>query len=217
MAKLSAAMNLRFAKLARLYTANAPSLIVVAALALIVGAMVLRVAFDSDLAPPPTVGSLLNPKFSLIDQNGKTFTNASFEGKPRILTFGYTSCPDICPTTLSALTENITELGKDAGKLDWIFITVDPKHDRPARLKNYLAAYSPRVIGLTGSPGAVFAALDKYRVFHASRPQPDGTYSIDHTSTVFLISADGRLKDTIKESELGTRAALAKIKRLLSS
>jgi len=210
-------MNLRFAKLAPLQSANAFSLIVVSALALIVGAMVLRVAFDSDLAPPPGVGSLLDPKFSLVDQNGKTFTNASFEGKPRLLTFGYTSCPDICPTTLSALAENITELGKNAGKLQWIFITVDPKNDTPARLKAYLAAFSPRLIGLTGSPGTVSAALDKYRVFRASKPQPEGTYSIDHTSTVFLITADGRLQNTIKESELGTRAALTKIKRLISS
>lgn len=210
-------MNLRFAKLAPLQAANASSLVVVAALALIVGAMVLRVAFDSDLAPPPAVGSLLNPKFSLIDQNGKTFTNASFEGKPRLLTFGYTSCPDICPTTLSALAENMTELGRDAGKLQWIFITVDPKHDTPARLKAYLAAFSPRIIGLTGSPGTVSATLDKYRVFRASSPKPDGTYSIDHTSIVFLISADGRLQNTIKESELGTWAALTKIKRLISS
>ncbi len=216
-AKISAAMNMRFAKLSSLKAANASSLIVVATLALIVGAMVLRVAFDSDLAPPPSVGSLLDPEFSLVDQNGRTFTDASFEGKPRLLTFGYTSCPDICPTTLSALAENITELGKNAGKLQWIFITVDPKHDTPARLKAYLAAFSPRIVGLTGSPGRVSATLDKYRVFRASTPKPDGTYSIDHTSTVFLISPDGHLRNTIKESELGTRAALTKIKRLISS
>lgn len=193
------------------------SAFIIAALALIIGAMVLRVAWDSNLAAPAKVGSVLDPQFSLIDQNGKPFTNASFDGKPRLLIFGYTSCPDVCPTVLSALAENVTELGKNAGKLEWIFVTVDPKRDTPARLKAYLAAFSPRIIGVTGNPHAVSTALDKYRVFRTSRRNPDGTYSIDHTSTVLLISADGRLQDTIKESELGTRAALIKIKRLISS
>lgn len=215
--RIQSAVNLPFAKLPSLRPADASSLIVVAALALIVGAMVVRVAWDSNLTIPPRTGSLLDPKFSLVDQNGKPFTNASFEGKPRLLIFGYTSCPDICPTILSALAENQTELGRNAAKLEWVFVTVDPQHDTPARLKTYLAAFSPRIIGLTGNPHTVSLVLDKYRVFRASRPRPDGTYSIDHTSTVFLVSADGHLQDTIKEGELGTRAALIKIERLISS
>jgi protein SCO1/2 len=133
------------------------------------------------------------------------------------LIFGYTSCPDICPTLLSELAENLAELGKKAGELNWVFITVDPKHDTPGRLKAYLAAFSPQIIGLTGSPHNVSLALNGYRVFRAARPHPDGTYSIDHTSTVFLISAGGRLQDTIRESDLGTESALTKIKRLISS
>lgn len=215
--ELQSVMKVRFAKLSSSKPADASSLIVVAALALIIGAMVIRVAWDSNLAAPPTTGSLLDPEISLVDQNGKPFTNASFDGKPRLLVFGYTACPDICPTILSALAENLTQLGPNAGRLDWVFVTVDPQHDTPSRLKTYLAAFSPRIIGLTGNPHAVSIALDKYRVFRAQRQRADGTYSIDHTSTAFLISADGRLQDTIKESELGTRAALNKIKRLISS
>ncbi|HVZ04835.1 SCO family protein [Hyphomicrobium sp.] len=196
---------------------SSPTLVVAVALMLITAAMILRVALDPTLETPPRIGSLLNPNFSLIDQNGNPITNAAFEGKPRLLVFGYTSCPDICPTILSALAENATELGADAGKLTWVFITVDPEHDTPAHLKSYLAAFSPRFIGLTGKPSIVSTALDKYHVFRDRRARADGSYSIDHTSSVFLISADGHLQGTIKEDKLGTREALMKIRHLISS
>ena len=194
-----------------------PAFVVAAALALITAAMVLRVALDPNLRAPPTIGSLLDPKFSLVDQNGSPFTNASFGRKPRLLLFGYTSCPDICPTSLSALAQNLAELGATAANVNFVFVTVDPEHDLPDRLKKYLAAFSPRFIGLTGSPAAVSTMLDKYHVFRARRSSPDGHYSIDHTSIVFLLSPDGHLKDTIKVDELGTREALTKIERLAAS
>lgn len=184
------------------------------ALVLVITAMVFRVALDPQLGTPPRIGSSLDPTFSLIDQNGKPFTNATLAGKPRAVIFGYTSCPDICPTSLAALAETVRQLGAEAAKLRFIFMTVDPARDTPARLKSYLAAFSSRIIGLTGGSAAVSAALDGYHVLHARKANSDS--SIDHTSTVFLISRDGRLQDTIRESELGTAAALAKIRRLVA-
>ncbi len=195
----------------------APARVVAAMLAIITMAMVVRVASDPSLEAPPRIGALLDPQFSLIDQNGHPFTDAEFAGKPRVLLFGYTSCPDVCPTSLAALSENINELGAAAGKLDFVFVTVDPERDTPARLKSYLAAFSPRLIGLTGKSGALSNALDGYHVFRARRSGSSGDYTIDHTSTALLISVDGRLQSTIKEDQLGTGEALTKIRHLLSS
>ncbi|MBS0234891.1 MAG: SCO family protein [Proteobacteria bacterium] len=195
----------------------APARVIVAMLAIITMAMVVRVAWDPSLNDPPRIGARLDPQISLIDQNGHPFTNAEFGSKPRLLLFGYTSCPDICPTSLAALSENISELGPDAKKLDFVFVTVDPQRDTPARLKSYLSAFSPRLIGLTGKPGALSKALDGYHVFRARRHGSNGDYSVDHASTAFLISGDGHLRETVKEDELGTKVALAKIRHLLSS
>jgi protein SCO1 len=185
-----------------------------AALALVTAAMVVRVAFDPQLSALPRIGSSLDPTFSLIDQNGVPFTNATLAGKPRLLIFGYTSCPDICPTSLASLAETMRQLGAEAAKLRFIFMTVDPARDTPARLKSYLAAFSSRIIGLTGGSAAMSAALDGYHVLRGRTDNSDS--SMDHTSTVFLISRDGRLQDTIRERELGTASALAKIRRLVA-
>lgn len=193
-----------------------PFFLVIGALVIIALAMIIRVARDPSFEGPPDVGSYLNPAFSLVDQNARPFTNASFDGKPRIILFGYTSCPDVCPTSLAALAENITQLGASASKLDFVFLTVDPKRDTVARLKTYLAAFSAQLIGLTGKPATVSRALDDFQVFRAVRPNSGGGYSVDHTSTAYLISGDGRLRDVLKQEELGTTAALSKIKRLIA-
>lgn len=189
---------------------------VIATLVVITLAMIIRVASDPSFEGPPEVGSYLNPAFSLIDQDATPFTNASFDGKPRVILFGYTSCPDICPTSLAALAENITQLGVNASKLDFVFFTVDPKRDTSGRLKSYLAAFSPQLIGLTGKPATVSKALDDFHVFRAVRQNSGEGYSVDHTSTAYLISGDGRLQDVLKQEELGTTAALSKIKRLIA-
>lgn len=193
-----------------------PAWTVAVALVLITLAMVLRVAWDPGLDAPPRVGQFLDPKFSLVDQNGNVFTNAAFAGKPRVLLFGYTSCPDVCPTSLSALAENINELGPAAKGLIFAFVTVDPERDTPDRLKSYLSAFSPRIVGLTGKPLSVRKMLDGYHIFRERQPSPDGSYSVNHTSTVFLISGDGRLQETVAADALGRSAALKKIKRLAS-
>jgi protein SCO1/2 len=182
-------------------------------LASIVLAMVAKAALDPALQAP-RVGQQLNPRFSLLDQNAEPFTNANLQGKPRLIAFGYTSCPDVCPTVLSALAADIASIGQASDKANYIFVTVDPEHDTPLRLKRYLAAFSSHFTGLTGDPVAVSKMLRAYHVFQSRRTEADGHYVIDHTSIVFLIDGTGRLQDTINVGELGTPRADAKIKRL---
>ena len=105
--------------------------------------------------------------------------------------FGFTRCPDICPTTLFEISEVIKKLGNDAGRTGAIFITVDPERDTPAALKDYLSNFDPHLRGLTGDPAAVSAALKAYRVYAQKIPLKDGDYTMDHTAAVYLMDKNG--------------------------
>ena len=105
--------------------------------------------------------------------------------------FGYTHCPDVCPTTLFELSEVMKKLGKDADRAGALFITVDPERDTPAVMKDYLSNFDPHVRGLTGDPAAVNAALKAYRVYAKKVPLKDGDYTMDHTAVVYLMDKDG--------------------------
>jgi len=130
--------------------------------------------------------------FALEDQNGKPFTDRDMKGRPHLVFFGYTHCPDVCPTTLFELSELIKKLGPDAARAGVIFITVDPERDTPAVMKDYLSNFDPHLRGLTGDPAAVSAALKAYRVYAKKVPLKDGDYTMDHTAIVYLMDKDGR-------------------------
>jgi protein SCO1/2 len=137
------------------------------------------------------VSSIGGP-FSLTDQNGARVTEATYRGAPSIIFFGFTHCPDVCPTTLYELTQLYTALGKDADKLGAYFITVDPERDTPAILKDYLSSCDPRISGLSGSRPEIDAALKSYRVYSKKQPQENGDYSMDHSAIVYLMDKQGR-------------------------
>jgi protein SCO1/2 len=179
----------------------------------IIGGLIFNIAFDTRFGPAAAIGEHLDPAFTLIDQNNHPFTNAAFIGKPRVILFGYTGCADICPTMLSALAGNISELGISAANVTFVFMTVDPEHDTPSRLKTYLEQFSTKLVGLTGKPKDVFNILGAYGVYR--KRHADGV--IDHSAVALLIDAHGILRDRIKENQLGSSATLSKLQRLIGS
>ena len=128
--------------------------------------------------------------FTLVDQNGTTVTAADYKGEPSLVFFGYTHCPDICPTTLDSLSQTLKALGPDR-KAAVLFITLDPARDTPAVMKDYLSSFDPRIVGLTGSQAAIDEVAHEYRVYAKEVPTGDGDYTVDHTGVVYLMNKNG--------------------------
>jgi protein SCO1/2 len=138
--------------------------------------------------------ALVGGPFSLSDQNGKTITDADFRGKYMLIFFGFTHCPDICPAELQVMTAALDQLGNKADKVLPIFVTVDPERDTPEVLRDFVKNFSPRLVGLTGSPEAVAAAAKAYRVVYSKVDLPNsaGGYTVDHSALVYLMGPDGQ-------------------------
>jgi len=137
--------------------------------------------------------SAIGGPFKLIDQDGKPITEAALKGHPSLVFFGYTHCPDICPTTLFELSEVLRALGPDADKTAGFFISVDPDRDTPEVMKDYLSSFDPHLRGVTGSNNAIEAVEKEYRVYAKKVPTgKDGDYSMDHTALVYLMDKQGR-------------------------
>ena len=130
--------------------------------------------------------------FTLMDGNGKTVTQADFLGRYMLLYFGYTFCPDACPTSLSLMAAALDKMPADeAKKIVPVFITIDPERDTAKVVKDYAAAFYPRMVGLTGSPEQISAVERNYKVYAAKVPNGDGPYSMDHSSIIYLVGPDG--------------------------
>jgi protein SCO1 len=136
--------------------------------------------------------STVGGPFRLIDQDGKPISDENFRGKPFLVFFGFTHCPDICPTTLFEVSEIMRKLGPDADKTAGLFITVDPERDTPGKLKDYLSSFDPHLRGVTGDPEAVAAVARAYRVYYKKVPTDKGDYTMDHTAIVYLMDKNGR-------------------------
>lgn len=153
---------------------------------------------------------------NLADMDGGRFTTASLGGKPYAVFFGFTRCPNVCPTTLSDLTLDLQQLGPLADQLSVLFITVDPERDTPDSLKAYLSAFDPHIVGLTGTPEEIAAAAKAFRVYFEKVPTSDGDYTMNHSATVFLMSGKGDFIGTLSfEEDQPTR--IAKLKRLIAA
>jgi protein SCO1 len=159
-------------------------------LVLVLGAIV---HFAGRSASPigPAIAGVGGP-FRLEDQNGKPVTDQDMKGRPFLVFFGFTHCPDVCPTTLFDVSQVLKDLGKDADRTGALFITVDPERDTPAVLKDYLSNFDPHLRGLTGDRTAVDAAIKAYRVYAKKVPLENGDYTMDHTAVVYLMDKDGR-------------------------
>jgi protein SCO1/2 len=142
-------------------------------------------------APIATAQSGVGGPFRLTDQNGKTVTDADFKGHPTLVFFGFTRCPEVCPTTLFDISEVLNKLGPDAGRVNALFITVDPERDPPEKLKDYLSSFNPHLTGLGGDPAALAAVAKAYRVYYKKVPQDNGDYTMDHTAIVYLMDKQG--------------------------
>jgi protein SCO1/2 len=129
--------------------------------------------------------------FQLLDQSGATVTADRLQGKPTLLFFGYTHCPDICPTTLFDVSEVLKAMGKDADGVNAYFVSVDPERDSPAIMKDYLSSFDPHLKALTGDPEAVAKMLTEYRVYAKKVPGKDGDYTMDHSAMVYLMDRNG--------------------------
>jgi protein SCO1/2 len=139
--------------------------------------------------------------FTLIDQNRQARTDRDFRGKWMLVYFGYTYCPDVCPTTLQDMAVALHGLGPKARQFVPLFITLDPARDHPAVLKKYLAAFGPQFEGLTGTPDEIASVAHAYRVYFAKHPLPGGGYSVDHASTIYLMDRNGEFVSTLDDQE----------------
>ena len=142
-----------------------------------------------------TIGAVaVGGPYALTDQNGDKRSSNDFRGKYQLIYFGYSFCPDVCPTTLGVMSQALDKMGMDADRIVPIFITIDPARDTPQVLKNYMAAFGPRFVGLTGTPAEIAAAEKEYRVYAKKQPlDGKGNYGMDHSSVIYLMGPDGRL------------------------
>lgn len=150
-------------------------------------------ASKTALQPPPKLA--VGGPFDLVSHEGRTVTDADYRGRLMLVFFGFTYCPDVCPTGLTAIAQAIDLLGPDAVNVAPLFITVDPERDTPEQLREYVRHFHPRLIGLTGAPEKIAAAAKAYRVYYAkarSPGAPPDEYTMDHTSIVYLMDRDGK-------------------------
>jgi protein SCO1/2 len=165
------------------------------ALAFLIGAGALVAAalhFGQANQAPATRASSVGGPFRLVDQTGATVTEADVKGAPYLVFFGFTHCPDVCPTALYDISQAFVALGPDAEKTQALFVTVDPARDTPEALKAYLSSFSPRIRGLTGDQGQVDAMVKAYRGYSRRQPLEGGDYTMDHTAIIYLMDRDGQ-------------------------
>jgi len=148
-------------------------------------------------ASPPLAGAKIGGPFRLTDQDGRTVTDASFAGKYRVMYFGYTFCPDVCPTDMQTLGAGLRAFeAKDAARgaeVVPVFVSVDPDRDTPAVLKPFVAAFHPRMVGLTGSPAAIAGVAKAYAVFYQKQPATSGGgYMVQHSRVAYLMDPQGK-------------------------
>lgn len=188
----------------------------VAAAGIVLAAILLR----APSAPPPattiaTTTSFGGP-FTLTASNGTPFASARLAGKPYAIFFGFTHCPDVCPTTLARLARLRRQLGQGDDAFAIVFVSVDPERDKPADMGRYAGLFGTPVIGLTGSVAEIDRVKRSFGIFSKKVPQPGGGYTVDHTATVLLFDRAGKFTSTIATDE-GDAVALDKLRALQTS
>ena len=190
--------------------------VTVGVLAVVAGGIYLYQSFYPDVQRSGIASAKLGAPFNLIDHDGKPIDQTAFEAQPTAIFFGFTHCPEVCPTTLNELALWLEELGPDGQAIKPFFVTVDPKRDTPEVMKSYVSAFSDRITGITGDPDAVAALLKAWRVYAAEVPLTDGDYTMDHTASIYLVRPDGSFQGTIAFRE-NPANALQKLRRLAES
>lgn len=185
--------------------------VALAAFAITAAAVILQ---HRDTRGPIQTAGLPGGPFQMVDQDGRPVTEATLRGKPSVVFFGFTYCPDVCPTTLTDLTRWMRALGPRADRLNVVFVSVDPERDTPAQLKSYISAFDPRIRAFTGAPAQVAAMAKGYKAYYQKVPLEGGTYTMDHSSTLFLFDSAGRFVELIPYGA-GDEQALPALERLL--
>jgi protein SCO1 len=178
--------------------------------------LVLGLRGDQHGAAGTLLARAIGGPFHLVDQNGRAFTDADLKGKWHLVFFGYTHCPDVCPTTLNELSLALEKLGKKAsGEVGIVFISVDPERDTPAVLKSYVASFDAPVTALTGTADEVAQAAKSYRVFYAKHQPRDGAYDMDHSAVIYVMDPEGRFTATFTPDTPADQV-VARLQKLLS-
>jgi protein SCO1/2 len=189
-------------------------LVIVAAFAgsLVVGLVLMLWAVGGlrSMTAPASIGG----PFQLTDQAGQTVTEKNLLGRPTLIFFGFTHCPDVCPTSLFEISEVLRAMGKDADRVNAYFVSVDPERDTRAAMKDYLSSFDPHLQGLTGDAQAVAKVISDYRVYARKVPLKDGDYTMDHTALIYLMDRDGRFVSPFNLKRTPEQAA-ADLKRYL--
>lgn len=162
-------------------------------------------------APVVSIGG----PFELTTHEGARLSDRDLAGAPYAVFFGFTHCPEVCPTTLWEMSQALGELGEEGSRLRVLFVTVDPERDTPSALATYLQSFDPRIVGLTGSEAEIAAMATAYRAYWRRVPTEGGDYTMDHTASVYLMDSQGRFVGTIAYEE-EARTRLAKLVLLLS-
>jgi protein SCO1/2 len=152
--------------------------------------------------------------FTMTDQNGRTVTEKTLRGRPYAIFFGFTRCPDVCPTTLTRMAQLRKALGADGMKFDIIFVSVDPEHDTRDGIRDYLTLFDTPIIGLSGTAEQLAGIVKTFHVFYEKVPVEGGDYTIDHTASIFLMDREGRFVTTIDHKE-GQEVAVQKLRRVI--
>ncbi len=201
--------------------AGAPRFVLIAVtlagLLVLAAGAILGLAFrDNPKGAAGTVlASAIGGPFHLVDQNGKPFGDADLKGKWHLVFFGYTNCPDTCPTTLNELSLALDRLGQRRDAVAIVLITVDPERDTPEVLKSYLESFDAPIVALTGTADEVKAAAKAYRVYYAKHPRADGGYDMDHSAVIYVMDPEGRFTATFTPDS--TAEAIAeRLQKLLS-
>ncbi len=158
--------------------------------------------------------TVIGGPFRLKDQNGQIVDSATLKGKPYAIFFGFTHCPEICPTTMTDMAALMGKLGDEAKGFRIYFVSVDPERDTPDKLRNYLSSFEPHVVGLTGTPEEIAAVAKEFRVYYRKVPLDGGDYTMDHSAFVYLMGKDGGFRNVIGYQEKPDRA-LEKLKTLI--
>lgn len=189
-------------------------LVIVAAFggSLVVGLLLMLWALGGlrNVTAPAAIGG----PFQLTDQSGQTVTEKSLQGRPTLIFFGFTHCPDVCPTSLFEISEMLHAMGGDADRVNAYFVSVDPERDTAPVMKDYLSSFDPHLKGLTGDPEVIAKVLSEYRVYSRKVPLKDGDYTMDHTALIYLMDRDGHFVSPFNLKRT-PEAAAADLKRYL--
>ena len=189
--------------------------VAVAVVVAVAATMLIMQQIDEDTGSPIVAIASIGGPFTLTDQNGNTVTEADLQGHPTAIFFGYTFCPDVCPTTLFEMSTYLEQLGPDGDRLKVYFVSVDPERDTQEVLSEYLQAFDPRITGLTGTREQVDEILEEYRVFSRKvESETGGPYLMDHTATVYLLDENGNFTSTLAYQE-PEDTAMKKLRNLI--